>query len=124
MEAVEVMTARNIGSIMVMEEGALLGLFTERDLMKRVVAEKKDTASVLVSDVMTTELVTIKTTDSIMDAMTLMNKHHIRHVPIMNPDGSPDSLLTMRNIQSFRLEQLRQENETLSALALHDGPGG
>ncbi|MCP1726738.1 CBS domain-containing protein [Natronospira proteinivora] len=81
-EAVRIMVAGDVGSVLVMDEGGLRGLFTERDLMRRVVAEGRDPGHLLVEDVMTREIVTVSPDITISQAMALCTERRIRHLPI------------------------------------------
>jgi len=85
-EAVRTMVAGGVGSVLVMDEGGLRGLFTERDLMRRVVAEGRDPSRVLVEEVMTTEIVTVSPDITISQAMALSSERRIRHLPVYEGD--------------------------------------
>ncbi len=80
LEVAEVMVSRNIGAVPVLKAGQLVGIFTERDLMSRVVVGGKDPALTPVSDVMTQDPLTIEPKDSLETCMTLMRRHAFRHL--------------------------------------------
>lgn len=80
------MNERGTGSVLVMENDQLVGIFTERDLMRRVVAMVKDPASTPLRDVMTTALVTCTPEASVSDCGTLMSERRIRHLPVIKND--------------------------------------
>ena len=121
---VQTMNEKGIGSVVVMKDNELAGIFTERDLMTKVVAQSKDPKEVLIQDVMSTGLKTLTTESTIFDAQSLMEQQRIRHIPILTADGKPEGMLTMRHLHSFRLQQLKEENELLTALLVTDGSGG
>lgn len=123
LEAVKVIASQNIGSVVVIEEGALVGIFTERDLLKRVVLEGHDPSSTKVGDVMTSSVVSVDVDTPLIDLLSLMDEHHIRHVPVLK-DGKPHAMTTMRSLQRLSLGHLREENRTLQALLVTDGAGG
>ncbi|MEA5445505.1 CBS domain-containing protein [Gammaproteobacteria bacterium AB-CW1] len=81
-EAARTMSSHNKGCVLVMDEGGLRGLFTERDLMRRVVAEGLDPARTPVNDVMTSEIVTVGPEVTIGEAMSLCTQRRLRHLPI------------------------------------------
>jgi CBS domain-containing protein len=82
-EAARTMSERNIGAILVIENGRLIGIFSERDLMKRVVAPGLDPDTTTLADVMTRDPDTLSPDADIRDAMRLMVQHDYRHVPIV-----------------------------------------
>jgi len=80
------MNERGTGSVLIMEDDRLVGIFTERDLMRRVVAMVKDPASTPLREVMTTALVTCTPEASVSDCGTLMSERRIRHLPVIKDD--------------------------------------
>ena len=82
LEASRQMVAKNIGAVPVLREGELVGIFSERDIMNRVVAEGRDPACTHVSEVMTAHPLTVDIRDSIEHCMVLMKEHGFRHLPI------------------------------------------
>ena len=81
------MNERGIGAVLVLEQGALVGIFTERDVMRRVVAAQRDPASVRVAEVMSTSLVTTRAETPVDECAALMTARRIRHLPVMGPAG-------------------------------------
>jgi CBS domain-containing protein len=81
-DVVKLMVAHNIGAVAVMRHGDLTGLFTERDLMKRVVNESKDPRTTTVAEVMTLDLVTVSPDRSLEDCLELMRARGFRHLPV------------------------------------------
>ncbi|MEM9838393.1 MAG: CBS domain-containing protein [Pseudomonadota bacterium] len=93
MEAVKVMASRNFGAIAITNSaGKLTGIFSERDLMRRVVAEGKDPTSTPLSEVMTSEVRVAKSTDNLIDWLRLMSNERFRHLPVVD-DGSDDIVM-------------------------------
>jgi CBS domain-containing protein len=81
-DVVKIMVAHNIGAVAVMCNGELAGLFTERDLMKRVVHESRDPRTTAVAEVMTRDLVTVAPDRSLEDCLALMRERGFRHLPV------------------------------------------
>ena len=90
------------GAILVLRQGDLRGIFSERDLMRRVVLERRDPDITLVGDVMSTNLKTIDETASLEEAMEAMTNHGCRHLPVLR-DGQVISFLSMRDLMHFEL---------------------
>ena len=81
-EAAEEMARREIGSLLVSEKGSYIGIITEVDMIRKVVAKGLDPAATSVEKVMTTPLITIEENRSVVDANDLMEKHKIRHLGV------------------------------------------
>jgi len=82
LEVARLMVEHNIGAVPVVHQGGLIGIFSERDLMNRVVVGGKDPARILVSQVMTEDPMTVEPGDSLETCMTLMRRHGFRHLPV------------------------------------------
>jgi len=82
-EAVKKMNQERIGALLVLDQDALVGIFTERDVLTRIVDEKRDPATTLVAQVMTDELVVVKPTTTVEEAMAVVTEKRCRHLPVM-----------------------------------------
>jgi CBS domain-containing protein len=83
-QAVEVMNELHIGSLVVIEGDELVGIFTERDVLRRVVAACVDPRTTPVANVMTRDLITVEPLTSIAIAMSLITEHRCRHLPVVD----------------------------------------
>jgi CBS domain-containing protein len=111
--AVETMAQHNIGSILVMEDGEdLVGIFSERDLLTRVIAEGLDPASTPVRDVMTKDVIVVSGETSRREALHIMQEQHIRHLPIAD-DKKLYGIVSLRDLLAFEQEMQAQEIEQL-----------
>lgn len=84
LEAVRQMDKANTGSVVVLEGDRLVGIFTERDLMRRVVLKGLDISSIRVEEVMTRDLAYAEPSDPGEEAMAKMTKHRCRHLPVVD----------------------------------------
>jgi CBS domain-containing protein len=82
-QAIKVMGEKNIGVVLVIEEGALKGILSERDYARKVVLKDKASKDTLVHEIMDKEIITIKLNDKIDDCMELMITKKIRHLPVL-----------------------------------------
>src|ERR1700719_4567287 len=82
LETVRAMVERNIGAVPVLHNGEVVGIFSERDLMKRVVSEGCDTRSTCLAQVMTEDPLTVNTDEELENCMALMRRHGFRHLPV------------------------------------------
>jgi CBS domain-containing protein len=124
MNAVGVMAQDRVGAVAVVEEGVLLGIFTERDLMLRVVQPKRNPEATLVRDVMTSEVKTVTDDCTPDQAINVMLVGHLRHLPILGSDGRVLGLLSIRALLEARFDDLSREVSSLEQYMANDGPGG
>jgi len=97
LEAAREMVASNIGAVPVLRDGELVGIFSERDIMKRVVAAGRDPARTRISEVMTADPLTVDIRESIEHCMVLMKQHGFRHLPVC--DGKKlKGIVSLRDI--------------------------
>jgi CBS domain-containing protein len=102
------MAELHVGAILVLEEGALRGIFSERDLMKRVVLERLAPETTPVAQVMSTDLVTVDELASADEAMELMQANNCRHLPVVR-GGRVVAFLSMRDLMNYQLAQKNDE---------------
>ena len=124
LESVRTMQGAKSGACVVLDNNKLVGIFSERDLMLRVVAEGLDPDKTAVREVMTTSLGTLTTEAETSEALELMASLHIRHLPILEKDGSLAGLLSVRNFLRHHAEDLGDQLNSLEAYFTADGPGG
>jgi signal-transduction protein with cAMP-binding, CBS, and nucleotidyltransferase domain len=109
----------HVGAILVIKNGELKGIFSERDFLVRVVVGGRDAESTKVADVMTSNVASIEETASLEDAMETMRVHNCRHLPVMR-NGSVTGFLSMRDLMNFALEQKTEELHHMRAY-IHSG---
>lgn len=97
-EAARVMQNARGGAVLVVDEGRLRGILTERDILLRVVAAGRDAETTLVRQVMTSPVDAVRLDDSSTIALDRMISRHIRHLPILDEDGKVSGLISMRNV--------------------------
>ena len=124
MDAVGEMARDRVGAVAVVEEGVLQGIFTERDLMLRVVQLKRNPEATLVRDVMTSEVKTVTDTCTPDEAINVMLVGHLRHLPILGSDGKVLGLLSIRALLEDKFDELNREVSSLEQYMANDGPGG
>ncbi|TMQ67561.1 MAG: CBS domain-containing protein [Candidatus Eisenbacteria bacterium] len=86
-EAARLMNERGIGGVLVLERERLVGIFTERDVLRRVIAERLDPATTVVLEVMTTPVVTCLPETSLEELGAILSTRRIRHLPVVGAEG-------------------------------------
>ncbi|MEJ5262747.1 MAG: CBS domain-containing protein [Ignavibacterium sp.] len=110
--AVNYMAEKGVGLVPVMKEGKLVGVFSERDLVNRVIAKDKDLNSTLVDDVMSTNLVIAKIDETTEQAMAKMKEAKTRHILIIDNDKLV-GVLSVRDLLEIDLNQCKTTVEVL-----------
>lgn len=103
------MARRKVGAVMVTRDEKLVGIFTERDVVFRVIALDLDVKSTLLADVMTPSPVTIDPDKSFGYALLLMHKNGFRHMPVTE-DGKPVGMVSARHALDPDLEEFAAES--------------
>ena len=112
-DAAAKMREQQTGSLLIMDSGKLLGIFTERDLLKAV-AKGRDPKSTLLQDEMTTDLVTISPNAKLREAASLMASKWIRHLPVVDGENLV-GVISQRDLTGV-LDKLLDEPENLEKL--------
>lgn len=107
-EAAKAMAEANVGCTAIMENSRLVGLFTERDVLKRVLLRDMNVDDVKVSEVMTTDIIATGPSQSVIEAHHLMKRHHIRHLPVLDDDANLVGVLSIRDLLLDHMEDLRR----------------
>jgi CBS domain-containing protein len=81
-DALRLMASKNIGSVVVIDEGTYLGILTERDYARKVILQEKSSSKTVVGEIMSTNLPQVEPTDSHDSCMSLMDEHNVRYLPV------------------------------------------
>ena len=108
-EAAKTMASKKIGSVVVMDGGKISGIFTERDLLNRVVGKGLDPRATKVAQVMSKTVCTIGLEDTVENAFELMEKTKCRRLPITQGNRVV-GMVTMRNILEWLVSEMETEN--------------
>ncbi len=104
-EAVNAMADVNVGAILVMDRGKLCGLFTERDVMRRVLAVGLDPHATPVSDVMTVEIATVSPHITVGEAMALCTQKRVRHLPVYDDGGDLLGIVSAGDLTKWAISE-------------------
>jgi CBS domain-containing protein len=120
LETVRAMVEHNVGAVPVLHNGNLVGIFSERDLMKRVVAEGRDPRSTCLAEVMTDDPLTVGMNDELETCTLLMRRHSFRHLPVCH-EGQLVGIISLRDILLHDLSEKDDEVRMMRAY-IHSVP--
>jgi CBS domain-containing protein len=106
--ALEVIAEKGIGAILVTQGSSLLGIFSERDYARKVVLKGRSSKETKVSEVMVSDLVVISPDSTVDDAMHKMTDHRIRHLPVVDHDGTVVGVLSIGDLVRWIIESHEQ----------------
>jgi CBS domain-containing protein len=124
LDAIQAMAGAKVGSIAVVDGNILEGIFSERDVMLRVVAEGRDPKTTTVEEVMTSPVQTIQKRTTGEEALRIMVQNHIRHLPVVDETGQVQAMVSMRSLLEEQVEDLHQQLDSLESYITADGIGG
>lgn len=107
-KAAELMANRNVGAVMVVDHGRLVGIFTERDAVFRVIARGRDAQTTRLAEVMTPAPLTVDPDKSYGHALLIMHENGFRHVPVIE-NGKPVGIVSSRNALDPEMEEFVSE---------------
>lgn len=114
-EVAVLMREGDMGAVPVVENGKLVGIVTDRDIVVRAVAEGKDVSTVI-GDVMTTEIFASKENDFVFEAIRLMGDKQVRRIPVINDEGELVGIIAMADV-ALETEDEREIAETLEEIS-------
>ena len=124
LHAIEVMATRHVGALLVMSQGSLVGIISERDYARKVILKNRSSHDTPVGDIMTASPVSVAPEDTVHHCMQLMTEGRFRHLPVVNDSGKLLGILSIRNLLEWRIDGLTQELDSLEHYVSNDGPGG
>ena len=110
-ECAKIMSSTGIGALMVMENEKLVGIISERDIIRKLVASHSDISEFKVADIMTKEVMTVPPSMTVAEAMRLVTEKRFRHLPVME-NGKLIGIISIGDLTRWAM--LAQENEISS----------
>lgn len=113
LDAIKIMADRSIGSLLVMEGDTLKGIVTERDYARKVIIKGRSSESTQVREIMTVDVYTANTNQTVNDCMTVMTEKRIRHLPVVE-SGEVLGLISIGDLVQAIIEDQQAEIEQLA----------
>jgi len=124
-EAIHKMLDHHVGAVAVVDsEYRVAGIFTERDVLRRLSLSRLDPQTTSVRELMTTPVEMATRGTGAGEALNIMLERHFRHLPVADDDGKLLGILSIRNLLEWRVGDLSRELESLEQYMANDGPGG
>lgn len=108
LDAALLMNEHRIGGLVVLKSTKIIGIITERDVLRRVVAKRQDSAAVFVKDVMTEDVCVCKKNASTEEARAIFNNKRIRHLPVVDDHGELEGMISIGDINGWKLSGQEQ----------------
>ena len=124
-EAIHQMLDHHVGAVAVVDdEYRVAGMFTERDVLRKLSLSRMDPHTTPVRDLMTTPVEMATRGTGSGEALAIMLERHFRHLPVTDDGGKLLGILSIRNLLEWRVDDLSRELESLEQYVSNDGPGG
>ena len=96
-DAIKLMSEAGIGALLVLEQGSLVGIISERDYTHKIILQNRSSLTTPVKDIMTSKVLYMTLEQTVEECMVLMSKHRIRHMPILDQD-KPVGVLSVKDV--------------------------
>ena len=113
-QAIALLASRRIGAVPVIEESAVIGVFSERDVIYCLEREGASALDRSVRDVMTAPAITVSPGDSVLGALSLMTQRRIRHLPVLER-GRCVGIVSIGDLVKYRIDRIETEAEAMRA---------
>jgi CBS domain-containing protein len=110
--ALEIMEQKNIGAVLVMKAGEMVGIFSERDYARKGILRGRASKDTLINDVMTSKVITVETEQKLQECMEIMSEEHIRHLPVTQ-GGKLVGIISINDIVTAIIREQRVHIKSL-----------
>ncbi len=124
-EAIELMLEHRVGAVTVVDEQRVVaGIFTERDVLRKLALSGRDPAKVKIAELMTAPVVLATADTSPGEAFAMMMDRHFRHLPVVDDRGRIIAMVSIRNLLQWRVDELTDRLDTMEQYMTNDAMGG
>lgn len=122
-EAIGLMGEKNIGALVVVEHGEVVGVLSERDYSRKVVLQGRTSRDTRVGEILSRPAITVRRKDGIEKCMQLMTSNRIRHLPVVNDEGVAVGLVSMGDLVNWVMQSQRHTIQQLHGYISGEYPG-
>src|SRR5579864_2736378 len=124
-EAIHKMLDHHVGAVAIVDsEYRVAGIFTERDVLRKMALSHTDPKTTSIRELMTTPVEMATPRTGAGEALSIMLERHFRHLPVADDNGKLLGILSIRNLLQWRVDDLSHELDSLEQYVSNDGPGG
>ena len=124
-DAIQIMLEHRVGAVTVVDDQRVVaGIFTERDVLRKLALSGLDPAKTPVSGLMTAPVILATADTSPGEAFSIMMERHFRHLPVVDDHGRLIAMLSIRNLLQWRVDELTDRLDTMEQYMTNDAPGG
>lgn len=113
--ALQLMAEKNIGAVLVIDADALVGIFSERDYARKGILQGRSSHETPIHEVMTAKLITIEPEQRLEDCMVIMSERHIRHLPVVEKDGTLIGIISINDVVSAIIREQKVQINSLES---------
>ena len=113
-DAIKLMADETVGSLLVMKGDDLLGIITERDYARKVIIKNRSSETTQVAEIMSTDIVTASSSETVDECMAVMTRRSVRHLPVVD-DGKVIGVISMRDLVQAIIADQQEEIEQLES---------
>jgi CBS domain-containing protein len=112
-DAIRVMAEKGVGALVVIDDGKMVGIVSERDYARKVILQGRSSRSTAVAEIMTADVISADPLQSVDDCLALMSKHKFRHLPVVSGSGELVGVLSLGDLVKSVIDDQKHQIQSL-----------